>query len=43
MNSLSSLAELAVLRGVVKCKQPNPHINKFAGKVGVTVCDGGGA
>ncbi|RMX68185.1 hypothetical protein DD238_007664 [Peronospora effusa] len=42
MNSLSNPAELAVLRGVVKCEQPNPHINKFAGKVEITVCDGGG-
>ncbi|UIZ28466.1 hypothetical protein KXD40_009351 [Peronospora effusa] len=42
MNALSNPAELAVLRGVVKCEQPSPHINKFAGKVEITVCDGGG-
>ncbi|KAJ0401778.1 hypothetical protein P43SY_006032 [Pythium insidiosum] len=27
--------ELMLLRGVVKCEQPNPYINKFAGKVEV--------
>ncbi|RLN46338.1 hypothetical protein BBJ28_00021417 [Nothophytophthora sp. Chile5] len=42
MSSLSNAAELALLRGVVKCEQPNPHINKFAGKVEVTVGDGCG-
>uniref|UniRef100_M4BMT5 Phospholipid-transporting ATPase n=1 Tax=Hyaloperonospora arabidopsidis (strain Emoy2) TaxID=559515 RepID=M4BMT5_HYAAE len=42
MGSLSNAAELARLRGVVKCERPNPHINKFAGKVEVTVGDGCG-
>ncbi|EGZ15099.1 hypothetical protein PHYSODRAFT_351482 [Phytophthora sojae] len=42
MSSLANAAELALLRGVVKCEQPNPHINKFAGKVEVTVGDGCG-
>ncbi|EEY63415.1 phospholipid-transporting ATPase, putative [Phytophthora infestans T30-4] len=42
MSSLSNAAELALLRGVIKCEQPNPHINKFAGKVEVTVGDGCG-
>ncbi|CAH0514358.1 unnamed protein product [Peronospora belbahrii] len=42
MDSLSNTADLGRLRGVVKCEQPNPHINKFAGKVEVTVGDNGG-
>ncbi|KAG3115428.1 Phospholipid-transporting ATPase 3 [Phytophthora idaei] len=42
MSSLANPAELALLRGVVKCEQPNPHISKFAGKVEVTVGDGCG-
>ncbi|GLD94842.1 hypothetical protein PINS_up003467 [Pythium insidiosum] len=34
--------ELMLLRGVVKCEQPNPYINKFAGKVEVSVGEGCG-
>ncbi|DAZ93603.1 TPA: hypothetical protein N0F65_003653 [Lagenidium giganteum] len=42
MSFLANAAELLSLRGVVKCEQPNPYINKFAGKVEVAVGDGCG-
>ncbi|KAI9919817.1 hypothetical protein PsorP6_017448 [Peronosclerospora sorghi] len=41
MNALSSAADVPLLRGVVKCEQPNPHINKFAGNVQVSLGDSG--
>lgn len=42
MSALVNPQELMMLRGVVKCEQPNPYINKFAGKVEVTVSEGCG-
>ncbi|TMW59029.1 hypothetical protein Poli38472_007174 [Pythium oligandrum] len=42
MSVLVNPQELMMLRGVVKCEQPNPYINKFAGKVEVTVSEGCG-
>ncbi|CEG49014.1 aminophospholipid translocase [Plasmopara halstedii] len=42
MNSLTNPSELTLLRGLVKFEQPNPYINKFAGKVEVQVSEGCG-
>jgi phospholipid-transporting ATPase len=37
MSILVNPQELNLLSGVIRCEQPNPHINKFAGKVEVQV------
>lgn len=42
MSALVNPQELLHLKGVVKFEQPNPYINKFAGKVEVTVSEGCG-
>uniref|UniRef100_K3W6I2 Phospholipid-transporting ATPase n=1 Tax=Globisporangium ultimum (strain ATCC 200006 / CBS 805.95 / DAOM BR144) TaxID=431595 RepID=K3W6I2_GLOUD len=42
MNALVNPQELVLLRGIVKFETPNPYINKFAGKVEVTVSEGCG-